>query len=382
MKNVDYFKNLAKIFDMKNIAVFSTVHKVYDVRIYHKEIKALKKYYNIFYYNPFIENETQDENLYFKKLKRRNNRFFRILFSPFDTFFQLVKTKYDLYHFHDPELLITGILLKVFGKRVVYDSHENNFGLIIEKTYLKPFPIKFFIAQSVRLFELFASHFFDGVIVARPDLRKLYKNKNLLVFRNFPDINLKIENFEISTIKEKPVIVYSGGLTYIRGILQLIDAIELLDGKVELVLLGEWQDKGLKEDCEKRKGYRFTKYLGNFPYGEHFRYIKNSDIGIVPFLPAKNHLTTLPNKPFEYFLCKIPVLMSNFPYWKTTFKGMAIFFDPLSPEDIKDKILFIIENKNFSQKIVETAFHKLQTEFNWNKEKEKLEIFYKSTLKS
>ncbi|MEO0237311.1 MAG: glycosyltransferase [candidate division WOR-3 bacterium] len=367
---------------MKNIAVFTTVHKIYDARIYHKEIKSLKKFYNIFLYNPYIEGEIKEEqNLHFVKLKKRNNRFLRILLSPIDTFLQLVKTNYDLYHFHDPELLVTGVLLKIFGKNVIYDSHENNYGLIMEKTYIKPFLLKFFIAKTVRLFEIFSSYFFDGVIVARPDLKKLYKNKNILIFRNFPDIQIKIETSEINKEREKPIIVYSGGLTYIRGILQLIDAVDLLDGKVELHLLGEWQDKGLKEECEKRNGYNFTKYLGNFPYGEHFKYIKNSDIGIVPFLPARNHLTTLPNKPFEYFLCKIPVLMSNFPYWKTTFKNMAIFFDPLSPNDIKEKILFVLENKDLSYKLVENAFNKLQTEFNWDKEKVKLENFYKSILK-
>lgn len=368
---------------MKKIAVFTTVHKVYDARIYHKEIKALKKDYNIFYYNPYIENKFQDEkNIFFVKLKRRNNRFFRIIFSPLDAFLQLIKTEMEIYHFHDPELLVTGIFLKIFGKKVIYDSHENNYGLIMEKTYIKPFPLKFLIAKSVRLFELFSSYFFDGVIVARPDLKKFYKNKNILVFRNFPDIDIKIENNKIKKVTEKPIIVYSGGLTYIRGILQLIDAVELLDGKVELHLLGEWQDKGLKEDCEKRKGYRFTKYLGNFPYGEHFKYIKNSDIGIIPFLPARNHMTTLPNKPFEYFLCKVPVLMSNFPYWKSTFKNLAIFFDPLSPNNIKDIILYILENKDISNKLVENAFNKLQTEFNWNKEKEKLENFYKNIIKN
>lgn len=366
---------------MKKIVIFTTVHQTFDARIFHKEIKALRENYKIYYLNPNISEETEEGNIKFIKLKKRKNRFFRIFFSPIDTVNQLMKINGDIYHFHDPELLISGLILKIMGKKVIFDSHENNYGLIIEKTYIKPFFLKFLIAKSVRFLELFVSIFFDGIIVARPDLKKLYKNKNILIFRNFPDLNFKIE-YKNEKKNSIPIVVYSGGLTYVRGIIQLIDAVGMLDGRVKLHLLGEWQDKGLKEDCERRKGYRFTEYLGNFPYGEHFKYIMDADMGVVPFLPATNHLTTMPNKPFEYFLCKIPVLMSDFKYWRKVFGNIALFFDPLSPEDIKEKISMILENEELSKKLVVKAYEKLLSEFNWNKEKEYLLDYYKKLLKN
>ena len=41
----------------------------------------------------------------------------------------------DIYHFHDPELLPYGVMLKKKGKKVIFDSHENTVEQIMEKEW-------------------------------------------------------------------------------------------------------------------------------------------------------------------------------------------------------------------------------------------------------
>lgn len=47
-----------------------------------------------------------------------------------------------------------------------------------------------------------------------------------------------------------------------------------------------------------------------------YPYIKAADIGIALLYPAKNYVTSLPVKAFEYMACQKPIIMSNFDYWK------------------------------------------------------------------
>ena len=99
-----------------------------------------------------------------------------------------------------------------------------------------------------------------------------------------------INFFKIIEIKKnKPVFIYSGGLTRLRGIAELIQAMEFLRNKAELWLLGRWESEGFKNECEIMRGWEKTKYIGYIPYGEHFSYMKIADIGLVNFLPSPNH---------------------------------------------------------------------------------------------
>ncbi|TVQ80521.1 MAG: hypothetical protein EA369_02245 [Bradymonadales bacterium] len=71
-------------------------------------------------------------------IKKWPNRILRMSLSPIELLWKALKLKASIYHFHDPELIPVGIALRLLGKRVVYDVHEDYVSSISQKAYLYP----------------------------------------------------------------------------------------------------------------------------------------------------------------------------------------------------------------------------------------------------
>jgi glycosyltransferase involved in cell wall biosynthesis len=285
------------------------------------------------------------------------------------------KVDADIYHFHDPELIFTGLYLKLMGKKVIYDIHENNPASILSKPYIKSKIIKKVISKLFDIFEKNSIRFFDAIVTARPDITKRFNHKNIITLRNFPILpNLsEIKNIDIK--KEKPSVIFVGGMTEIRGINQLIDSFKDLDN-FELWLLGPISEIKLKNRIEK--GCKNVKYFGTVEAYEVFNYINQADIGIITFLPVPNHLNTLATKPFEYMACEKPMIMSNFRYWQETFGKSSLYVDSSNPKEIAKTIERLFNNKKLLKEMGELNKKLSLEKYNWQKESLKLLKLYKT----
>ncbi|MBA7707074.1 hypothetical protein ES703_115939 [subsurface metagenome] len=114
-------------------------------------------------------------------------------------------------------------------------------------------------------------------------------------------------------------------MSRIRGIKEIIKAMEFIGDKAELWLLGKWENKEFERKCEELKGWQYTKYLGLLPLSKVYRYTKAADVGISILYPTENYVTSLPIKAFEYMACNLPMVMSNFPYWRRIFEKCTLF---------------------------------------------------------
>lgn len=288
------------------------------------------------------------------------------------------KVDADIYHFHDPELIFTGLCLKMIGRRVIYDIHENNPASILSKPYIKSKLIRKVLSKSFDIFEKMSVKFFDAIVTARPDISERFNHKQLITLRNFPILPNFSDTKELGIEKTKPSVIFVGGMHSQRGTHELIDAFETLN-EYELWLLGPFMDKKLKKRVES--GCKNVKYFGVVEAYEVFSYIKLADIGIITFLEEPNHIRTLATKPFEYMACGKSMIMSNFEYWQDTFKESSLYVDPSNPEDIANKIKFLLEDKEL-QKSMGTLNKQLsQDEYNWEKESQKLLDIYRNLKK-
>ncbi|KYH35136.1 spore coat protein SA [Clostridium tepidiprofundi DSM 19306] len=350
----------------------STVHRAFDIRIFHKECKTLSKYgYDVSFIVTHDKNESVD-GVNIIPLSQNQNRFVRIFKKTFEAYKKAKKINADIYHFHDPELIFIGLLLKLKGKKVIYDVHEDVPMQILTKEWLGWKGFRKAISFLYSGIEKLTTKAFDGIITVTPGISKKFPSDKVEVIRNLPIISIIDRAKKIDIEHDKPVIVYAGGLTEIRGIKEIIKAVGILKGEIELWLLGTWEDSKYESECMQLEGWNYTRYFGHKKQEDVYSYIKASDIGIINFLPVPNHVGALPNKVFEYMACGVPIIMSNFPYWKNEFGKFGIMADPEEPVDIAEKIIYLINDYDKLNELGEIGRKEIEDKYSWEAESKKL----------
>lgn len=364
---------------MTKVCHISTVHSQGDPRIFHKQCKSLAEHgYDVSLIVQFPKNEIL-EGISIIGLPTGRKRIGRILLG-FKAFRLGLKTKAKLIHFHDPELIWMGVWFRIFGRKVIFDVHEDVAKQILDKTWLGPKWLRRLVSWTYKTNEKICTLFFSGIVTATEGIAEQFPSKKSIAIFNYPDLRL-IENAEAPDIKtNKPVAIYAGGLTEIRGIYELIDAVGLLDGEVELWLIGTWENTKFEEKCKTNKGFKFTRYFGVLPLKIVYGYYKLATIGVnVPY-PLKRHMTAIPTKIVECMGLGIPTVMTGDDYLKKFFSDHAIFISEYNSKKIAEGIHLLVTDKNRWNEISIEAKKMVKERMCWEIEAKRLIAFYAKLL--
>ncbi|MBX9785992.1 MAG: glycosyltransferase family 4 protein [Alphaproteobacteria bacterium] len=363
-----------------SITHISTVHPAFDVRIFHKECKSLVK--QGFKVNLIVSHEKEEmiDGVRIIPLPFFKGRFKRMLIKPILAFIYALKLRSDLYHFHDPELIPVGILLKIFGKKVVYDVHEDVPSQIMDKHWI-PSHLRRFVSIIVKGIEKCGCLFFDGIVAATPYIRNkfLKMSKNAIDINNYPltteFVGLKLDGK--SKNKTDKIICYIGAITKERGAVELVKAVEGTD--IRLYLAGTVAPKNLLESLEKEEGWKNVTYFGQVERDEVVSILSKSQIGLCILHPTISYVNSLPVKLFEYMTASLPVVVSDFPYWRKLFGDFESisFVDPFNPEKIRNTIQALISDPKKCHSMGQNGLKAIKEIYNWESEEKKLIDFYK-----
>jgi len=402
--------------------MLTSVHPVFDVRIFHKQAKTLSKAgYDVTLVAQHSKEETlmphsdtkdnennppesphtplkippcppflkrgmggfSDEIIDGVKIVALSvppNRLYRMIVTNLCILRLALKQKGNIYHFHDPELIPIGIILKLLGKKVIYDVHEDLPKQILSKYYIPSWQRKP-LAAFLKLAEPLASKVFDYIITATDNIQKKFnKPGKVIVIRNFPilDLNRNI-NRNIKHTRYNLKLIYAGGLTEVRGIAQIVLALEYVNNNVELILLGKFSPKEYVNKVRRLKGFGKVRYLGKVAFEEVLRYYALAHVGLVCIQPLERYKVSLPIKLFEYMAAGLPVIASDFPLWKKIIDdaGCGICIDPTDPRKIAEAILYLFNNPQLRKQMGENGRKAVLEKYNWEKESEKLLAVYK-----
>lgn len=367
----------------KRIAHLTSAHPRYDIRIFFKECLSLLSGANEV--SLVVADGCGGEIFNGVQIfdvgcsKGRLNRMFHI---PRLVFLKAVELDADIYHLHDPELLPIGVKLKKLGKKVLFDSHEDVPKQILGKHYLHPL-LRKFISKSYAFYENYACSRFDGIVAATPYIRDKFKlvNPKTIDVNNFPILS------EFKSVKgaEKSLneICYVGTIAQVRGVLELVAAMNLTNSEVRLNMVGAFAEEKIQERVSVQPGWKKVNYLGVQDRQGVGEVLGRSIAGLVNLHPLINYLDALPIKMFEYMSAGIPVIASDFPLWRDILKDnkCGVCVNPLDPQDIANAINYLVSHPEEARIMGENGRRAILEKFNWSIEEKKLIQFYEEVLK-
>ncbi|HWR39191.1 MAG TPA: glycosyltransferase family 4 protein [Patescibacteria group bacterium] len=365
---------------MKRICHFTSAHSGNDIRILVKECESLVE-------------AGMDVHLVYAGAKVKQNtkvtmhciaadhgdRTKRMVVTARKVYRTALSINADLYHFHDPELLPYGVWLAMKGKKTVYDSHEDLPRQILSKPWIKKY-IRKPLAWGVEKFENVCVKNFAGVIGATPLITERFApfSKHHANINNYPRLD-EFESIDTDVPKEE-MICYIGGISLIRGIEEMVTAMDKVNARLSLA--GTFESPATRLKVSAMSGWDKVQEMGQVDRRQVGNILNRAKAGLVLFHPVPNHINAQPNKLFEYMAAGIPVIASNFPLWREVVEktGCGICVDPLNAEAIAEAIQSILNDPLKSKKMGENGKRAIAETFNWNSEREKLLSFYREII--
>lgn len=369
---------------MIRVCHLTSVHRRYDARIFHKECVSLQKAgYDI---HLIVGDGLGDEVKQGVQISdvgvAVGGRAGRMLFTTSRILFRAVRVGARIFHFHDPELIPAGIVLRLLGFRVVYDVHEDVARSLENRPWV-PSLIRKGVAISIESLECLAARILDLHMVVTPEIASRFPSRKTVLLRNFP-IQAELRSMAMKPFVERdPVFAYVGTVSPDRGALIMVEAINhpLLEGKARLVIGGAVEPELIEKMMELDQ-YGLVTLRGHLTRNEIAQLLGSARAGLVLLQPVKAHMDAYPVKMFEYMAASLPVIASNYPLWAEILDQgeLALLVDPTKPREIAVAMKAILDQPMLAERLALSGEEAVRTRYNWETEKNALLTAYGGLL--
>ncbi len=294
-----------------------------------------------------------------------------------------LRHRYDLIYVHNmPDfLVVSGLIPKVFGAKIILDLHDPMPELMMT---IFDLPKEVKSVRLLKLLEKWSIRLADSVVTVNLACAKLFASRScpaqkITVVMNSPDEKIfRIQSPHMHPIAQrgvKPfVIMYHGSLVERNGLDIAIEAFARLRPLIpaaELRIYGP-RTSFLERvmDAVRMQGLGDTvRYLGQKSHEEIVQAIGACDVGIIP--NHRNIFTELntPSRIFEYLAVGKPVIAPRAPGICDYFDDQSlILFELGNAEDLARKIVYSFQNPDDTREIAKRGqeVHRTHT---WSNEK-------------
>lgn len=356
----------------------SSAHPASDTRMFHKECRALAEAgYDVTLVVPHDSSQTL-ESVHIEAVPMPRSRWERMFATTWRVYRVARKANACVYHLHDPELIPAGWLLKLAGKRVVYDVHEDLPRQIQAKDWI-PRLLRGPAGLLAELVEGIGARSFDGVVAATPIIARRFPQRKTITVHNFVETSMAVAGQQAYR-KRPPYIAYVGGMFRIRGTRELVQSMSLVPATLgaRLVLVGEFKSAEFQKELEELPGWSSVDYRGFLDHGAVSAVLSQARIGIHVPRDTPNNRTGYNTKFFEYMASALPIVASDFPLWRQLWGdiGCFLFVDSTNPADIAGAVSWLLTHPAEAEEMGRLGHEAVAKRFSWEREERRLLSLY------
>jgi glycosyltransferase involved in cell wall biosynthesis len=391
------------------VAHLTSHHNILDNRVFYRECCSLVAAgYEVILVAQHDRDETRD-GVRILAVPRHRNRFARVTLTAFRVVRRAWREQPAVFHFHDPELIPWGLLLRLLGKKVIYDVHED---------FTQAAGVRPWVPDALRpLLERFtdftawlARKTMTIVIAERYYERRFPGATKVL---NYPHLERSIA---LQAIERRPEarperirLLYIGNVTWSRGAFIYAELARRLPG-CEILLSGSCEP-AVAEEIRARSGDATLGIVapdggiawerrGSGPgetvstlildgvgfYVPHERMLaalrEEWTAGIAVFPYTEHYYEKELTKFFEYMAAGLPVVLSSFPNWRALIEepNAGTCVDPADWDAIIAAIRKLHDEPETAVAMGMNGRRAVQERFNWQSQANNLLRLYDALL--
>ena len=364
------------------VAQVSSVHKPFDTRIYEKISKTLVENGWSLLLIVSHDEELAAEIVRIKTVKKLRNRAVRATLGSALCMMSAIRSKAKIIHLHDPELILWIPILRLLGRKVIFDMHENTPANIRGKPWIPGFlrPVVSWLWLLIEWVFIRNTH----VIFAEASYADDYPwITSTTIVQNYP----KVGEFSprITGNRKGLTLVYLGAVARVRGSRMMLDVVSRLQNEgyeVCLKCIGPVADSHLEElNNEIRKlGLQNVEFLGYQSPQRAWRLASSADVGLAILQPHPNYFRSYPTKMFEYMSMGLPVVVSDFPLYREVIEAArcGVCVQPDDVNAILRELRPILDSEELRIEMGTRGRRSVERQYSWEVEKEKLLDCYSS----
>jgi glycosyltransferase involved in cell wall biosynthesis len=360
------------------VAHLTSVHAALDGRIFARECRSLaREGFEVAVVAPDAGDRTID-GVRLIAVPAPRNRLERLFVTGPAVARAALRQRYDIFHIHDPELMVCGLWLRLLGKHVVYDAHEDVRKDVVQKRYL-PQALRRPIAHAVEQISRLATRAFDATVVAVPSIAGGVRGRCVVVY-NYPVLS------DIVRVPLKPwrsrarAVIYAGSISETRGLWEMLAAIShsRMPAEARLTLIGTFDDPKLAAYAQSDPRWSRVEHLGWQRENVLWQLMADAKVGIVTLHPTPAFVDSMPMKLFEYMALGLPVVASDFPAWRSIIgpSRSGLLVDPMDQGEIAHAIEYLLHHAEEAEAMGRRGRDAVMAHYTWESQAAKLIELY------